>query len=100
MAQEITLTRDLDLTSAQQQIQSLKMVNSDPVLCYTALGAMASLQYDIAQTHAQFKLALSADNSSCRIAQLYATALNNISLPFEASDSKILIICSVVLPGQ
>ncbi len=86
MAQEITRPRDLNFTSAQQQIQSLKMVNSDPVLCYTALGAMVSKQYDIAQTHAQFKMALQADLSSCRIAQLYATALNNISLPFEASD--------------
>lgn len=86
MTQAITLAFDPDLRLAQQKIQNLKMVNYDPVLCHTALGAIASLQYDIAQTHAQFKKALQATNSSCWIAQLYATALNNISLPFEASD--------------
>jgi len=86
MAQELTLALDPGFTLAQQKIQNLKMVNFDPVLCYTALGAMASLQYDIAQTHTQFKRALEATNSSSWIAQLYATALNNISLPFEASD--------------
>lgn len=86
MAQELTLALDPDLTLVQQKIQSLKMVNSDPVLCHTALGAIASLQYDIAQIHAHFKMALQATNRSDWIAQLYATALNNISLPFEASD--------------
>jgi hypothetical protein len=85
MVQEISLLAP-DLTSAQQKIQNLQMVNSDPVLCYTALGAMAAMQYDIAQTHAQFKMALQAANSSCWIAQIYAMALNNLSLPFEASD--------------
>jgi hypothetical protein len=86
MVQELTLALEPDLTLARQKIQNLKMVNSDPVLCHTALGAFASLQYDIAQIHAQFKMALQVANSSCWIAQLYATALNNLSLSFEASD--------------
>jgi hypothetical protein len=86
MTQELTLALEPDLTLAQQKIQNLKMVNFDSVLCHTALGTIASLQYDIAQIHAQFKMALQAANSSGWIAQLYATALNNISLPFEASD--------------
>jgi hypothetical protein len=69
-----------------KKFQTGKMVNSDPVLRDIALGTIAALQYDIAQTHARFQKALQAAGGLCWIVQLYATALNNICWPYEAND--------------
>ena len=70
------------------KIDNNQMVNYDPILCYIAFGAMASLQSDIEQVHTQFKMALQTAGAEAWawIVQLYAIALNNICLPYEASD--------------
>jgi hypothetical protein len=80
--------------------QTHKMVNFDPVLCYIVHGAVASLQDDIDKIHAQFKMALhtAGDEDLCWIVQLYATALNNICLPYEACD--LLLEYQTLYPNE
>ncbi|MEN8217182.1 MAG: hypothetical protein ABFS56_12610 [Pseudomonadota bacterium] len=75
-----------EFSVTQLKNKTRQLVNYDPMLCYIAFGAMASLQYDIDQVHAQFKMALHTAGADAWIVQLYAIALNNICLPYEASD--------------
>jgi hypothetical protein len=69
-----------------RETQTRLMANADPILGYIARGAIASLQDDIEQIHTQFQMALQASGRLCWIVQLYATALKNICLLYEANN--------------